>query len=104
VYEFQGAVCFEPPTLKGSVGHYTAVCVRDGRLWVLNDSSVSDEKVVVAKWLEKCAMLVYSSSQNTYEVWFHLLLCDLGTNCAAPAITIPVTQTGPSNVRFRGRS
>lgn len=61
-YEFQGAVCFEPPRHQTGVGHYTAVCNRGGNFVLFNDSNVSQRQDDVTRWLEKCVMLVYASS------------------------------------------
>ena len=61
-FDFLGAVCFCPSSQgRKGVGHYTAVCQRDGNLALYNDSTVSFEVSQINYWLGKSRLLVYSS-------------------------------------------
>ena len=62
-YDLQGAVCYRPPSHGFSgEGHYTTVCLRDGRLVLLTDTTVSLDPDKIKFWLQRCRVLVYASS------------------------------------------
>ena len=62
-YDLDGAVCFSPSsTGRTGVGHYTAVCRRNDKLVLYNDSSFSLVQAEVDNWLKMSRLLVYSSN------------------------------------------
>jgi ubiquitin C-terminal hydrolase len=59
-YDLQGGVCFQPG-MSGE-GHYTAVCLRSGRLVLYTDAAVCLDTAKIKCWLQRCRMLLYASS------------------------------------------
>ena len=63
VFDFRGAVCFRPsPAGETGVGHYTAVCQRNGTLVLFDDSSSRFDQDEIYDWLQLSRLLVYSSN------------------------------------------
>ena len=63
-YDFQGAVCFRPSSDgETGVGHYTAVCRRNGVLVFFNDFSSGSDQCEIEDWLRLSRLLVYSSNE-----------------------------------------
>ena len=63
-YDLQGGVCFQPSRFDGmsGEGHYTAVCLRSGRLVLYTDATVCLDTAKIECSLQRCRMLLYASS------------------------------------------
>ena len=61
-YVLQGALSFRPSSAGSSgEGHYSAVCLRNGRLVLCTNSTVRLDAAKIKFWLQRCRMLVYAS-------------------------------------------